>query len=263
MIISISECVSATVADIAFIVDQRSSTGNENFKHMRNFLHRIVAGLDISSNKVRVGVVLYSNTPKAEMYLDTHGNKQDILHHIRRLPFLGGTITKTGEALMFAQSDVFTRKRGSRQHYGVEQLAVVLTTGNSADDVSQVAMDLRQSGVKVFTVGVKNSQIAELQQIASYPPQRFVFTVEDFAKLSTIQRDLRTSICHEIHRSQKGHGLGRGLPGQFGLPGFSRTQQNVPTQGKYQKLNTLYNNNNNKKNIPGNFIFEGLGHDCH
>ncbi|XP_062394257.1 collagen alpha-6(VI) chain-like isoform X2 [Sardina pilchardus] len=226
------ECDSATVADIVFIMDQSSTTEKENLKYLRNFLYRIVAGLDISSNKVRVGVVLYSDTPKAEMYLNTYGNKQDILHHIRRFLFLGGTIRKTGEALTFAKNVVFTTKRGSRQRYGVQQLAIVLTSGHSVDDVSNAAKELRQSGVRVFTVGVKNSNTAELEQIASYPPQRFVFTVEDFTRLSNIQRDLRTIICHEISR------IHQGLPGVKGRPPatkvYSRTQEIVPTQGCLQ-----------------------------
>lgn len=236
IIISISECDSATVADIVFIMDQSSTTERENFEHMRNFLYRIVAGLDISSNKVRVAVVLYSDTPKAEMYLNTYGNKQDILHQIRRFPFLGGTITATGEALRFTKNGVFTTKRGSRQHYGVEQLAVVLTTRTSADHVSNVAMELRQLGVRVFAVGVRNYNLTELNLIASYPPQRFVFTVEDFADLSTIQRDLRTTICYEINRI---HEVLPGLPGRHGTTTeLSRTPQNVPTQGAYLQLNT-------------------------
>lgn len=235
-IISVSECVSATVADIVFIMDQSSSTEKENFEHMRNLLYRIVAGLDISSNKVRVAVVLYSDTPKAEIYLNTYGNKQDILHHIRRFSFLGGTITNTGEALKFTKNNVFTTERGSRQHYGVDQLAVVLTTGTSADDVSKVAMELRQSGVRVFAVGVKNSNLAELNLIASYPPQRFVFNVEGFANLSTIQRGLRTTICLEIKRI---HEVLPRLPGLHGTTKeLFRTQQNVPTKGAYLQLNT-------------------------
>ncbi|KAL2084691.1 hypothetical protein ACEWY4_020209 [Coilia grayii] len=237
------ECDSATVADIVFILDQANSTKMENFNIMRNFLYRTVAGFDISSNKVRVGVVLYSDTPKAEMYLETFGNKQDILHHIRRFPFSGGAITKTGEALRFAKDYVFTAKRGSRHRYGVEQFAVVLTTGNSADDVSLVAMELRQSGVRVFTVGVENANIRELQHIASYPPQRFVFTAENFTQLSTIHRNLRTSICHEINRPQKVIPAVRSYPRRSGttmaqsrthLLEFDRTQASVPTQGCQQ-----------------------------
>lgn len=188
------------MADIVFIVDQSSTTQNEQFRLVRNFLFNIVAGLNIGANKVRVGVVLYSNRPKAEMYLNTYGRKQDVLNHIRRLPYTKGETTKTGEALTFVRNDVFTRRRGSRQQIGVPQLAVVITTGNSIDDVSQAARQLRESGVRIFTVGVSGYNRMGLQQIASHPPLTFVFTVEDLVNLATIQKDLRTSICHETNQ---------------------------------------------------------------
>lgn len=232
LIISFSECLSAPVSDIVFIVDQSSITESEQFNFVRNFLYRIVAGLDISSNKVRVGVVLYSNTPKAEMYLDTHENKQDILHHIRRLPFIKRTTAKTGEALRFVRNDVFTTNRGSRYQIGVLQLAVVLTAGYSTDKVSQPAMELRQSGVKVFTLGMKNVNMTELEQIASFPPVTFVFTVEDLANLNTIQRDLRTSICLETN--QRHVRYFPGLQGAPGAPGITSLRTKVIKQGGYQ-----------------------------
>ncbi|XP_041962560.1 collagen alpha-6(VI) chain-like isoform X2 [Alosa sapidissima] len=194
------ECLSATVADIVFIVDQSSTAGSEQFNLVRNFLFRIVAGLDIGSDKVRVGVVLYSDTPKAEMYLNTYNSKQDILYHIRRLPYKNSATANTGEALEFVKNDVFTQRRGSRHQYGVPQTAVVITTGNSTDDVSQGARKLRLSGVKIFTVGGVNSNRTALLQIASDPSRTFVFTVEDLANLNTIQRNLRATICHETEQ---------------------------------------------------------------
>lgn len=210
-----TECLLAPVADIVFIVDQSSTTGIEQFRLVHNLLFNTVAGLNIGSNKVRVGVVLYSTRPKAEMYLNTYGSKQDVLNHIRRLPYIKSETTKTGEALTFVRTDVFSSRRGSRKEIGVPQLAVVITTGNSTDDVSQPARQLRESGVRIFTVGVNDYNRTGLQQIASHPPLTFVFTVEDLVNLATIQKDLRTSICHEAN--QRRYPVWKGIPPVLGF----------------------------------------------
>ncbi|KAL2084689.1 hypothetical protein ACEWY4_020207 [Coilia grayii] len=232
------ECLLSTVSDIVLIVDQSTTTGHEQFNLVRNFLYNIVAGLDISSNKVRVGVVLYGDTSKAEIYLNTYDNKENILLHIKKLPYVKATTANTAQALAFVKNDVFTTKRGSRYRMGVPQVAVVITTGHSTDDVSRVAMDLRQfgPGVNVFTVGVKHFNQTGLQQIASYPPSTFLFTVEDLPNLNTIQKSLRTSICqvtvtHQGKDRQPGSRSSPGMRGPPGLPGIPLPRTNILRQG--------------------------------
>ncbi|MBN3276151.1 CO6A4 protein, partial [Polyodon spathula] len=190
-------CKIATLADIVFLVDESSSIGTQNFQQIRNFIRQTIDSLDVDPKKVRVGVVLYSDTPKVEFYLNTFSRKTDILQYIKTLPYRGGG-TNTGAAINFLKTNVFTKSAGSRRTQGVQQIAVVITDGVSEDNVSSPAASLRRTGVKVFAVGIQNASSTELKQIASHPARTYVHTVGSYLKLSSLDVTLQKRICNDI-----------------------------------------------------------------
>lgn len=192
-----TDCRSAQVADIVFIVDESGSITSSNFELMKRFLHRTISGLEVNPDSVRVGLILYNDRPSADFYLDTFVNKNDILNYIKIIPYRGGG-TATGAALKFAKNNLFTKNRGSRKALGVKQIAVVITDGQSQDDVTDTAAELRRSGVTVYALGVKNASVDELTKIASYPERQFVFNVESFQMLSSLEKRLRKSLCKVV-----------------------------------------------------------------
>ncbi|KAL7886996.1 hypothetical protein AOLI_G00047170 [Acnodon oligacanthus] len=188
-------CESAQLADIVFIVDVSNAV--RNFMLVRNFLYHMINGLEISADNVRVGMVLYSDTPKAEFYLNEFDNKREILQYINILRYRGGQ-TNTGMALKFAREKVFSKDLGSRLAQGIPQIAVVITEGKSHDDVAIEAYKLKRSGVSVYALGLKNDNIDQLNEIASYPPWQFVFSVENFDKIYTVETPLRKTLCNRV-----------------------------------------------------------------
>ncbi|XP_072249472.1 collagen alpha-6(VI) chain-like [Leuresthes tenuis] len=191
------DCVAAKMADIVFIVDESGSIGVSNFQLVRTFLLSIVSGLDIGLTRVRVGIVIYSSQPKLMARLNTFSDKEKLLKFIKILPYRGGG-TNTGAALKFAREQVFIKGRGSRKDKGVQQVAVVITDGESQDDVSQAAADLQRAGVTVYSVGVQNASMAELEQMASYPARKHVFFVNSYALLKTLEQSLKKVLCTNI-----------------------------------------------------------------
>ena len=196
----VTDCTEAKLADIVFIVDESGSISPEDFSLIRSFLHKLVKGLDVGLNQVRVGIVLYSDKATAHVYLNSFDNKDEILEFIKILPHRGGG-TLTGAALKFAKENVFVQDKGSRLGLGIQQVAVVITDGESQDEVSPAATALRRAGVTVYAVGVKNANIEELKAIASHPPKSHMFNVDSFAKLGSLERTLRKSLCYNILHS--------------------------------------------------------------
>ncbi|XP_019719267.1 collagen alpha-6(VI) chain isoform X3 [Hippocampus comes] len=193
------ECKGAKLADIVFIIDESGSIGTPNFQLVRTFLHSVVSGLDVAPTKVRVGIVMYSDKAKAQVYLNTFDDKSELLSFIKIMPYHGGG-TNTGVALNFTREHVFTKERGSRKDKGIQQVAVVITDGKSQDDVSNAAVALRRAGVKIYTVGVKNANHAQLVKMASHPPSKHIFTVDSFSKLQALEQKLQNIVCHNILR---------------------------------------------------------------
>uniref|UniRef100_A0A667Z7S4 VWFA domain-containing protein n=1 Tax=Myripristis murdjan TaxID=586833 RepID=A0A667Z7S4_9TELE len=196
---TLSDCKSAKLADIVFIVDESGSITTPNFQLIRSFLHKIVDGLDVNPKRVRVGIITYNDRPTGQVYLNTFNDKSETLQFIKILPYRGGG-TNTGAALRFARERVFIKEKGSRKSQGVQQVAVVITDGKSQDAVSQEAADLRRAGVTVYAVGIKDANKTELEQMASYPSKKHVFIVDSFAKLKTLEQSLQKILCYNIIR---------------------------------------------------------------
>uniref|UniRef100_A0A3Q3XKF0 VWFA domain-containing protein n=1 Tax=Mola mola TaxID=94237 RepID=A0A3Q3XKF0_MOLML len=194
-LIQIGDCKGATVADIVFIVDESTSIGNKNFQLVRSFLSSIVSGLEVGLTNVRVGIATYNDTTTARAYLNTFHDKEEILQFIKNLPYNRGG-TKTGAALDFARKEIFIEQKGRRK--GVQQVAVVITDGESQDDVTDQAKLLRRTGVTVFAVGIQNASKPELDMMASHPPERHVFIVKNFTNLRPMQQLIRKMLCRNI-----------------------------------------------------------------
>ncbi|XP_049585447.1 collagen alpha-6(VI) chain [Syngnathus scovelli] len=191
------ECKRAKLADVVFIIDESGSIGTRNFQLVRTFLHSVVSGLEVAPSRVRVGIVMYSSKPKAQVYLNTFDDKNELLSFIKIMPYHGGH-TQTGVALDFTREHVFTKERGSRKDKGIQQVAVVITDGKSQDDVSHAAVALRREGVKIYAVGVKNSNRAQLVEMASHPPSNHIFIVDSFSKLRALEQKLQNIVCHNV-----------------------------------------------------------------
>uniref|UniRef100_A0A3B4BBA0 VWFA domain-containing protein n=1 Tax=Periophthalmus magnuspinnatus TaxID=409849 RepID=A0A3B4BBA0_9GOBI len=219
------DCRSARLADIVFIVDESGSIRTQNFQLVRTFLHSIVSGLEVSPNRVRVGVVTYNDHPAAQVYLDSFNNKTELLNFLKILPYHGGG-TNTGKALNYTRQNVFTAARGSRQGKGVQQVAVIITDGKSQvqgqvswkSEVTEVrGAQLRRAGVTVYALGVKDANKVELEKMASYPTNKHTFIVNSFTKLKSVEQVLQKTLCHNIFRdaitvSTRRTGIKEGTP---------------------------------------------------
>ena len=194
-----TDCLAARVADVVFIVDESGSIGGTNFQLMRIFLQKMVERLDVHTNRVRVGIVMYNDNPMGRVYLNTFNDKNEILQFIKILPYHGGG-TKTGLALKFARQNVFVKERGSRKSQGVQQVAVVITDGESQDEVEKEAADLRRDGVTVYAIGIKDANKTQLVQMASHPSKKHMFIVDSFTKLKTLLKTLEKIVCSNILR---------------------------------------------------------------
>ncbi|XP_048469239.1 collagen alpha-6(VI) chain [Rhincodon typus] len=190
-------CQTASVADVAFLVDESSRIGEANFQLIRRFLYNFIKVLDIGSEKVRVGLVQYSNAPRTQIHFMTLQDKEEILKHIANTPYRGGS-ANTGAAIDFLKDNYFQPRTSGRETKGIPQIAIVVTDGNSNDGVRNSAAALRRLGVTVYALGTKNANFNQLASIASYPPESFVSHVENFENLTSIENVLQKKICIEI-----------------------------------------------------------------
>lgn len=158
---------------------------------MKNFTIDLISNFQISRDLVRVGLAQFSSTFQDEFYLNQFFDEQAIRAHIRGVEQQGGG-TMIGLALSSIRR-YFQASRGSRIAEGVSQNLVLITDGESFDDVEEAGQLLRALGVEVFAIGIGNVHDLELLQIAGSPER--VFTVKNFVNLKDIHQKVVDTIC--------------------------------------------------------------------
>lgn len=191
------------MADIVFLVDGSTSIGPSNFQEVRLFLRSLASGLDIGPDQVRIGLAQYSDQPHQEFLLKEHMEKAALLAALDSFPYRTGG-TETGKAIDFLGTQFFTKEAGSRVEERVPQIAVVLTDGDSADDVVVPAQKLRKQGVIVFAIGVGNANQKEVESIANRPSKRFKFTINSFQALQRLTDGLLQTMCVSMEDQRQG-----------------------------------------------------------
>ncbi|KAL8165473.1 UNVERIFIED_CONTAM: hypothetical protein K2H54_045761 [Gekko kuhli] len=186
--------IDAQTTDLVFLVDGSWSIKQENFRVIQDFLYTLVNNFDIGEDKVQIGLIQYSDQPRNEFFLNTYQRKEDILHNIENLHYKGGG-TKTGESLQFMLDTQFNEMAGSRRSEGIPQIAVVITDGQAQDNIREPAEAVKNAGITLYAVGIKDAVLSELQEIASDPDEMHVYSVADFAALQGISQNILQVLC--------------------------------------------------------------------
>ncbi|XP_073710891.1 collagen alpha-3(VI) chain-like [Misgurnus anguillicaudatus] len=177
--------------DVAFLIDGSDDVRGD-FNHIRDFISKVIAPLDIGIDKVRVAVVQHSERPTPNFYLNTYQTKDEVLRAVSGLSLAGGRSLNTGTALTFMKNSILTPERGSRAAQNVPQFLIVLTGGRSRDSVREPAVALKTEGVVPFGVGVKNADRKQIEAISHNPA--FAFKVDEFSQLSTVNERIQNYV---------------------------------------------------------------------
>ncbi|MGH0162643.1 UNVERIFIED_CONTAM: hypothetical protein FKN15_045781 [Acipenser sinensis] len=164
----------STAVDVLFLLDGSYSIGKGSFERSKHFAFKLCDALDINPERVRVGVIQYSSTPRLEFSLNSYPTKDEVKEQIKKLSFKGGS-TQTGQALKYILRKGFPGGRNTT----VPRILIVLTDGKSQGTV-QPASQLKEEGITIFAVGIKYPRWDELHTLASLPTEQHVLFAEHF-----------------------------------------------------------------------------------
>jgi len=158
---------------------------------MKQFTTSLVNSFKVSETLVRVGLAQFSSTFQKEFYLNEFYSEPVVTKHIVDMEQLGGG-TNIGLALDSIR-EYFEASRGSRRSEGISQNLVLITDGESQDDVEEAADRLRALGIEVFAIGIGHVHDLELLQITGMAER--LFTVHNFGGLEKIKQKVVDTIC--------------------------------------------------------------------
>ncbi|XP_009435897.2 collagen alpha-1(XX) chain isoform X6 [Pan troglodytes] len=208
-------CLPPVPADMVFLVDGSWSIGHSHFQQVKDFLASVIAPFEIGPDKVQVGLTQYSGDAQTEWDLNSLSTKEQVLAAVRRLRYKGGN-TFTGLALTHVLGQNLQPVAGLRPE--AAKVVILVTDGKSQDDVHTAARVLKDLGVNVFAVGVKNADEAELRLLASPPRDITVHSVLDFLQLGTLAGLLSRLICQRLQGGSPRQGPAAAAPALDTLP---------------------------------------------
>ncbi|XP_053536818.1 uncharacterized protein col6a3 isoform X3 [Ictalurus punctatus] len=188
--------VQRVIRDIVFLVDGSSYVGNANLPAVRDFISSIVSQLDVRPERVRIGLIQFSEGQRTEFYLNSYTNKQEVLDNIAQLRLIGGNVVNTGAALRYALANHFQESVGSRRRQGIQQVLVLITGGPSQDEVRSIADQVAMAGVLTFAVGAGQVDESELKKVAFV--EHLAYYENSFADLSRVAKTIMTPLVSVV-----------------------------------------------------------------
>ncbi|XP_060685537.1 von Willebrand factor A domain-containing protein 2-like [Hemiscyllium ocellatum] len=186
--------------DLVFTVDASGQVGRQNFRQIKGFVRSIVSHFDIDRDLTQVAMVIYSNKPRTLFNLDSFDSEGKIKRAISSGPFLDGS-AHTGKALKYILEDTLSIKKGARP--GIHKVVVVITNGQSSDDIVPNAEKLRRNGITIIALGMVDSQATALLRVAG--SHRLVIPVRSYKNLKHYEVKLVRKICEGGSSAYRSH----------------------------------------------------------
>lgn len=180
-----SDCVHVEKADIYFLIDGSGSIRPIDFIEMKAFMKAVIRMFHVGPDRVRFGVVQYSDKIISQFFLSQYASMAELRTAIDDIQ-QGGGGTTTGEALSRMALVFEDTARTSVARY-----LIVITDGQSSDPVAEAAQGLRDMGVDVYAIGVRDANTTELKEIANNK----MFFIYEFDSLTAIQQEVIRDIC--------------------------------------------------------------------
>lgn len=172
-------------ADIYFLIDGSGSITHDDFLEMKTFMNEVIKLFHVGPDRVQFGVIQYSDRINSQFVLSQYPSVTRLKEAIDGIQQSGGG-TLTGQALS-NMAQVFANTARSN----VPWYLIIITDGESADPVAEAAETLREDGVIIYAIGVRNASTTELEEIAKDK----TFFVYEFDSLKAIQQEVVQDIC--------------------------------------------------------------------
>ncbi|CAL8283198.1 unnamed protein product [Lota lota] len=177
--------------NIGFLIDGSSSVGEVNFRLVLDFLSAIAQSFDISDVGARIGAVQFTYEQRIEFGLSDFLSKEEVIGALSKIRYMNGG-TATGEAINYVTNNLFKTTIPGRN------FLIIITDGQSYDDISGPAQNAQKHGITVFSVGVAWAPLEDLKAMASAPLDRHTFFSREFSGLAAFPQDLVRSICQDF-----------------------------------------------------------------
>ncbi|KAJ8305662.1 hypothetical protein KUTeg_016207 [Tegillarca granosa] len=154
--------------DIIFLVDSSASVGRRNFADEIKFVRKLLADFTVDYNHTRVSVITFSSRTKVKKQID----------------YIGDPNVNNHKCSLMENDEMLRQSRPNSKRY-----VFLVTDGfSNGGDPRPEAENLRNAGVKIFTIGIRNGNIRELRDMASEPKNETCYILDSFEEFEQLAR---------------------------------------------------------------------------
>jgi len=179
--------------DLLFLLDGSGSIGIKRFNMAKQFLAKMSTAFTKPKNN-RLALIKYSykEATRLELPLDNNFTSEAIAGKILNIVYEKGE-TYTGNAITIATEELISKIR--ERIPPVPQSILILTDGNSDDNIINPVAAAKRAGIRTFAVGIGN-RITEknLLELADNIKER-VYKVTSYEELGTLLYLLIKDLC--------------------------------------------------------------------
>ena len=173
--------------DVVFIIDDSGSIPFDQFKKGLSAIRLLIGDAKLGS---KFAAIKFSDKANLLFSFVSPNQTRTKLFKVAQ----NGGMTNTQDALKMARRDLFLNPTASGHRQEAKKIAVVVTDGNSniqRDQTVPQANQLKGIGTRVMVIAVGNygdSERKEMKDIASYPPNKNFYVVDDFDTMYQVVR---------------------------------------------------------------------------
>lgn len=177
-------------ADIVFMMDSSSSVSKENYEKEKEFIKYLARLVNITSEKSRMAVIVYSGTTMFAVRFDGYSSFDEFDYSVDEIPLIGGPYRRMDLALQSA-GRVFNSVRKN-----VSKIAVLFTAGRQVPGGSSLTSYYKQlqsfhADTLVVAIGKQYNE-EELRTVVSLPKD--IIKVPSFDTLALHAKNLGEAI---------------------------------------------------------------------
>merc|ERR1712136_97863 len=209
-----SSCYSRGSFDVIFLLDTTSNTTNNNeLNILKEWMLNLIISLgywDDENNMAtpspslkqppksdgRLGIIQFATNSTAVYPFSYPTSKMDVFEAIYDMKLkdnsrrLGSALNHSTGLFNDQQLQNITNKEDDNR-----KILVIVSTGNSDDDVKDAAEKLKESDVEIIYIGLKEATLKMATEISSKPFKKHVFLVNQFELLDDIKKKVKWKLC--------------------------------------------------------------------
>ena len=172
----------------------------DNWQLALQFMSALVDIIMAGSNENRVGAVVFGQSARLAIALNSFTDAESINEALMRIPFMGAN-SNIPEALNQARTQCFNAANGERSN--ARNIAIFLSPGIPSPasrrvDVLNAASQLKTSGVFIYSLGITDTiDLTFLETVSSQPQEegQTFFTATDFTVLDKLEDEIVGDNC--------------------------------------------------------------------